>query len=226
MSDPEKDMSCDKPKNAYNEDLRGTKTNLHAVMGLRVDSPACRAPNTEYWNAPDGMKGLLDDSGRFLVKFTSKLEVFRCVSAHQCVTNPNNQPFGPETPTSAMEGESTTDILKNALEPTPAYNTDVGASASIAEMEKGEKSDAQPHVDPFDPSPLIVLIAAEPDCVVCANADSLNEHKQNDSECLNWATQLPGILFKINSGLEYLMPDCAQGVRKKFAEDSNNEHEV
>ncbi|KAJ7936989.1 hypothetical protein B0H13DRAFT_2261788 [Mycena leptocephala] len=141
-----------------------------------------------------------------------------------------NQPFGPELALIlGMEDESTREILRDNLEPTPAYNADVGASASATELEKGEKWEAQPHVDPFDPSPLVAPTSAEPDCVARANANSLKDYKPTDSRCLDWATKLPGILYKINSGIEdFSMPDCAHDAHKNlnFTEDSNHEHEV
>ncbi|KAJ7452238.1 hypothetical protein FB451DRAFT_1185823 [Mycena latifolia] len=126
----------------------------------------------------------------------------------------HGQLFGPGILTSAMEG-SIHKILREELKPTPAYNADMGAK---------ERRDAQPCEDPVDPSPLIVPTSAEPNCAACADADLLNEHGKTDSEYLNWSTQLPGILFKMNSGLEhFFMPDRTQGAREIFIQDFNDE---
>ncbi|KAJ7903908.1 hypothetical protein B0H13DRAFT_1882006 [Mycena leptocephala] len=121
-----------------------------------------------------------------------------------------DQPFGPELALMlGMEGGSTREILKDNLDPMPTYNVDMGASVSTAELlEKGEKRKAQPHVDPVDPSPLVPA-SAEPDSVVCANDEFLKDHGQTNLGCLNWATQLLGVLSKINSGLECPLQLCS-----------------
>jgi hypothetical protein len=97
-------------------------------------------------------------------------------------------------------------------------------------LEKGEKWNVQPHVDPSDPSRHLVPTSAEPDCVVHANVKCPAANTQTDLKCPNWATQLPDVLSKMNSGMEdLLMPNCAHIAHDNvlnFVEDCNPEHEV
>ncbi|KAJ7454483.1 hypothetical protein FB451DRAFT_1184816 [Mycena latifolia] len=134
-------------------------------------------------------------------------------TVHKNLKDDHGQLFGPGILTSAMGGGSICEILKEELKPMLAYNADMGARV--------KRGDAQPREDPVDPSPFIMLTSPE------ADADLLNEHGKSESEYLDWSTQLPGILFKMNSGLKhFFMPDCAQRARKIFIQDFSDESEV
>ncbi|KAJ7090977.1 hypothetical protein C8R43DRAFT_964785 [Mycena crocata] len=131
------------------------------------------------------------------------------------------RPVGPETLMSGMEGETTWNPKDDGA--LPAYDT--GKARDGGRMKDTNDSSTQPHVIETDLS----FDSMDPDCTHRTGADLLHENQHVNSGSLDWSTQSPAILYKMNSDSKRLLIlNCAQEADKTFAsaEDLAEEHDI